>query len=256
VIDATTTRIDEPPSLGERYGVATSTSDMRVLGPGQRSPADYIIAAGQVGAKEQKKHRLGILLLRLRAEHDGTASELQQADELARQRERQAAEVLKAARGAKDDEKGTIAQKLDAATYLAAAIRRRSAGEILAARYAVLSKLSTLDEAKQELGRFACRLATKRRYMKPDSVVVQLAGRVLDVHLDPICHHCDGTGLEGSGYRGEKTTPCKPCGGTAHRRTQLGNDDTARAFAWGLLLEIDRAMSQAAAAMRDSLSAR
>jgi hypothetical protein len=237
--------IDESrPSLGEQYGVvATSSGNLRA--GEQRTDLDYVHAAGLAS----QSNGLGVLLFRLQAEYDSVKGPMDQAVAFQAQQEK-----------AVKREAGAIAARVKAdevseeeGAGLAEAVRRRSQGEILAARALILSQLKTLDESKQALGAFAVVLATKVRYMKPDAVVLKLAGRVLDVFLDPLCHHCDGTGREGNEYRGEKVTPCKPCGGTAHRRSQLGNDDAARGFAWRLLLEMNRLMGEASSSMAHKL---
>lgn len=237
--------IDESrPSLGEQYGVvATSSGNLRA--GEQRTDLDYVHAAGLAG----QRNELGVLLFRLQAEYDAVKGQMERADAfqagqpLALKREAHAIqEKVKEAR--LTEEQGATLNDV---------MRRRSQGEILAARALILSQLKTLDQAKQSLGWVAIVRATKTRYMKPDVVVLKLAGRVLDVFLDPLCHHCDGTGREGNEYRGEKVTPCKPCGGTAHRRSQLGNDDAARGFAWDLLLQMNRVMSEASKAMGHKL---
>lgn len=230
------------PTLGESYGIATTTSNLRV-DLERRTPADLILAAGML----PKEHRLGVLLLRLRAEHDGVVSEIQHADEFGRQREHEAAKAAKITKDANGEPFDGMS--------LAKAIRKRSHQEVMTARVIALGKLGTLDEAVLAVGAFACIQATKLRFMKSDQVARKIAGRVIDVWLDPLCSHCDGTTLEGSAYRGEKVTPCRHCNATGHRRTQVGSDDADRAFAWALLLQIDRAAGQAASRMRHILAA-
>ena len=57
-----------------------------------------------------------------------------------------------------------------------------------------LSKMPSLGSVKNELGRFAVRQATLRKFMEPDSVVLALVGQALQMFLDPTCHKCNGVG--------------------------------------------------------------
>jgi hypothetical protein len=120
-------------------------------------------------------------------------------------------------------------------------------------RFLILQKLKTLDGAKAALARFSVQQATKRKFMQPDDVVLKLAGRVLDVHLDPLCHHCDGRGSNGGAHRGEKKEICRPCKGTGHRKDSVGRDADERRFAAFLLAELDRVCHAAGVAMARSL---
>jgi hypothetical protein len=107
-------------------------------------------------------------------------------------------------------------------------------------RLLILGRLKTLRETKEALGAFAIQQATRRRYMQPDKVVLQLVGRVLDVHMDPLCPHCEGRGFVGGSHRGEKQAICRPCRGTGHRKEWVGKDSAERWFARHLLCEMDR----------------
>ena len=59
--------VDDRPTIGERYAVATETSDLRIKS-GRRGQADLILAAGMCDAT------LGGQLFRLCAEHDHVAA--------------------------------------------------------------------------------------------------------------------------------------------------------------------------------------
>jgi hypothetical protein len=124
-----------------------------------------------------------------------------------------------------------------------------SAGEIVTERFLILSQLTTLRSTKAAVGARAQWLATKRRFMQGPTVVDKLAGQVLDVLLNPTCHHCSGTAVAGSVYRGESDDPCRPCRGTGQRRYSLGSDERSRWFAGDLLADMQSQMAQAAGGM-------
>ena len=91
-------------------------------------------------------------------------------------------------------------------------------------RLLVLSQMKSLRSTREELGAWACIEATKQRFMQPDADVRLIVGRVLDIHLDPTCHHCEGRGFTGGG-RHEHSGPqviCRACRGTGNRRANLG----------------------------------
>jgi hypothetical protein len=72
-----------------------------------------------------------------------------------------------------------------------------------------LSKMPSLPSVKAELGRYAVRQATLRKFMEPDSVVLTLVGQALQLFLDPTCPKCNGVGHTG-GY-GLPEVICKHC---------------------------------------------
>jgi len=112
-------------------------------------------------------------------------------------------------------------------------------------RLLVLMTLKTLPETRQALGNFAVMTATRRRFLMNDHAVNAIAGRVLDVHLCPLCHHCQGRGFNGGSHRGEKQELCRPCRGAGHRRDGLGKDAEERSFAAHLLAELARVVDGA-----------
>lgn len=114
----------------------------------------------------------------------------------------------------------------------------------------VLSQLKTLAEARRRLGAFAVIRATKGRHMIPDVTVAQITGRVLDVYLDPLCHHCDGRGFNGGSHRGERQAVCRPCRGSGNRRGWIGKTQAEQSFAQHLLAELDRALGELGACVK------
>ena len=96
-------------------------------------------------------------------------------------------------------------------------------------RELILSQLGTLHTAKQQLGAYSIKIATRRAFMEPDEKVLILAGRALDLFLDPTCDKCEGRGKNG-GY-GSPETLCKHCGGTGKRQVKnSANHDAGRLF--------------------------
>lgn len=120
-------------------------------------------------------------------------------------------------------------------------------------RLLVVMNLKTLRETRQALGNFAVMTATRRRFMMNDDAVNKIAGRALDVHLNPHCHHCQGRGFNGGSHRGEKKDLCRPCGGSGHRRDGLGKDQDERNFAALLLTEMARVTNEAERGIGDRL---
>ena len=104
-------------------------------------------------------------------------------------------------------------------------------------RALILLKLSTLREAREQLGAFACAEATRMRFMQSDEEVKLLVGRVLDVFLDPTCHGCEGRGFNGGGLdeQAGRRIICRACKGSRERRASLGHNDEERAFATHML---------------------
>ena len=82
-------------------------------------------------------------------------------------------------------------------------------------RVLILSQLGTLHTAKQQLGAYSIKIATRRAFMEPDEKVLILAGRSLDLFLDPTCDKCEGRGKNG-GY-GSPEVICRSCGGSGKR---------------------------------------
>ena len=221
-------------SVGERYEVAVGAGNLRVA---ERSNgADVILAAAM------QPHGLGATLLRLQSEYDTVRADLERAGEI----------LAQAEGAAKRLDRSGVTETYDGPS-LAQALRRRTEIETVSARCLILSHLKTLLTAKNALGAYALVLATKRRYMVPNDAVLRLAGRVLDVWLDPTCSRCDGTSTEASGFDGRVYKRCSLCAGTGNRRDQVGNDDRARWFAFLLLGDMLREIALAASSMKTKL---
>jgi hypothetical protein len=240
--------IEDQPTIAERYSSAVAD------GVGMTS---VILAAGL------QQYPVGATLMRLQSEYDTVRGELERAGEIARETiskaqrlERDAGTATKLAeRAATPEKRSELAWSAIESADRAQALRRRTEQEILTARCLVLTRLKTLHDAKTRIGAYALVLATKNRFMVPNDVVLRLAGRVIDVWLDPVCHKCDGSGLVEAYEGGAATKQCSVCGGTGNRREQVGGNERARWFAFLLLGDIQREMALAAAAMGRKLRA-
>ena len=128
------------------------------------------------------------------------------------------------------------------------------AGKTLAPidRLQVLSQLQSLGEVKRALGAHAVILATKKRFMKADADALRVAGRCLDVWLDPLCHKCDGRGTTHD--YGKPQIICRSCGGSGNRKFTIGEDDADRAFGQALLSGMDHMIGDVDTSMRASLA--
>lgn len=158
------------------------------------------------------------------------------------------ADVLIAA-GWAHEEIGAMLVRLQSEFDSAKAEIRGQGATALVDRVLILSKLKSLPATKQALGRWAVRMATKKAFMKPDGDVLRLAGRALDVFLDPNCHHCEGRGKNG-GY-GQPEVICKHCRGTGKRDSRkFGQDEADRAFVRFLLCGMDASAEAALRSMR------
>lgn len=234
--------IEGIPTVAERY--ASAVAD----GVGMES---VILAAGM------QKYAVGAALMRLQSEYDCVRGELERAGEVAsstiaraQRLERSAESATRLAGEATEvGKRDALAASAEESVNLAVALRRRTEEEILTARCLVLTRLKTLHEAKTRIGAYALVLATKSRFIVPNDVVLRLAGRVIDVWLDPVCHKCDGSGHVEAYEGGAATKQCSACGGTGNRREQVGGNERARWFAFLLLGDIQREMSLAAAAI-------
>jgi hypothetical protein len=232
---------DTRVTIGESYGLATHSSNLRVQE--KRTDADMIMAAGMVAGKGPVGgHDLGVLLLRLHSEFDTARGALMRVDQEMPRYLRAAAALDKRADtwhpGLRSDPE---ALRADAASLRHIAKRRAVSESLL-----VLMELKTVRPARQALYEYTEDLAQKERFREPSDVLQRIANRTLDVLLDPTCHTCWGTGSEGSGYLNETMRVCITCGGSGHRRDSIGNGPRARWFAFILLGNMQQEMAHAA----------
>lgn len=235
-----------PMTTGERYSSAVESSNLR-LGE-RRGDADYIIAAGLV------PNGMASALYRLQVEYDSVRVEHHAAE----QRMRDTEAFAKRQRDDKplgpdeDPEK----RRPKTAEQKAAELLKAAEGAALTSHVLILSQLQSLREAKALFGQYAVVAATKRRFMQPDRVVLALAGRVLDVFLNPRCRHCEGRGFTGGG-RHEHTSPeifCRPCRGSGQRRDMVGETQDERNFAGHLQMLVDALMFDVQKQIRTGLN--
>ena len=106
-------------------------------------------------------------------------------------------------------------------------------------RFLILDRLKSLRPTRQALGACAVDQAERVRFYRPQRDVMRVTGRVLDVFLDPLCHHCEGRGFNGGTHRGEPQVLCRPCRGSGHRRDQIGKDELERHFAAFMLAQLE-----------------
>ena len=117
-------------------------------------------------------------------------------------------------------------------------------------RYLILEKMKTLRPARQALGSFVVEEAEKWGAPWEPAVLRLLMGQVLDVFLDPTCHHCEGRGFHGGTHRGEQQVLCRPCRGSSHRRDQIGKDAAQAHFGAHLLAQLERQLVDVERAMK------
>lgn len=240
---------NQKPTIEERYAVAIMAG----------IPDGLIMAAGL------QRERVGVLLLRLRAEYDAVRAQMERAGEIAPSAADRVRSLVKEA-----DRMKALAKRLGLTNVSAASealeraadLQREIAGtpkraerDIKTARAVILVALTSLQDARQELGALAVRMGANPKRALAPAVALQLAGRVLDVWLDETCHTCDGTGLIGSQYQGGAERPCSTCKGSGHRRDIIGRTDLERMFAGDLLAEVQRQVAAAAAGIKAAIHA-
>lgn len=233
----------ERPGITERYSSAIESSNLKLSDIRQGDP-DILIAAAWAG------NGIGTRLTRLRAEYDIVRAEHAQAERAMKAGD-SAADVLQARYAAERERMQygpTFAEVLRQRTEAAQKEARASA---VTARALILIKLKTLSSTKDALGGLVVIQATKTRYMKPDKDALRVAGRCLELWLDPVCASCSGRGFTG-GYNGPQHL-CRPCGGSK-RREFNGIDDADNRFAKHIMALMDRAADGADAEMKKRLN--
>lgn len=111
-----------------------------------------------------------------------------------------------------------------------------------------LSKMPSLPSVKAELGRYAVRQATLRKFMEPDAVVLVLVGQALQMFLDPTCPKCNGVGYTG-GY-GLPEVICRSCNNGKRTFRAAANNQAKQEFFNFLLAEMEVFASAAQDQMR------
>ncbi len=223
-------------TMGERYGRATDTTDLRLQE--RRSDADILIAAGWLD------DNLGAKLFRLGREFDLARGEHGIAEAEFERMERAACDLERQGEGGSPERED--------GEKLAADLRKMAEAQALSARCMVLMHLKSLGDVKETVFGYACSIAKAQGFDWDAKVIAKLVGQVLDIHLDPSCHHCQGRGFSG-GYLATKTR-CRECRATGRRgRAQIGKDQAQRAFG-GMLLDLLKSLlAQAAGGMAKAL---
>lgn len=238
------TAIEDRPTLPERYARAMQSTHLEVL-VDERCSVDLLVAAGWI------KDGLGTMLYRLRTEYDAVRGAHRTALAALHEAQAHADRVQREAKA--HDAKGR-ADQAARLRQIAEHITEGAKGEALMAKVQMLSQLKTLEPAKAALGRFASIMATRERYMRPDREVMRIAGRALEVWMDPMCPHCHGTGLTGG--VGVVAGICPACHGTKLRAYRLHVTDAGHQFGRSLLSHMDRKTEHVAGQMRRFLVVR
>jgi hypothetical protein len=214
-------------AVEERYSRAIRSSHLEVTEhPGD---VDKLIAAGWLD------DGFATTLYRLRVEYDGVAAEVGRVERVHRGHMKDAA---------------AEAESVPCGPTMARQIEEEAAREFITGRLLILLRLKTLSSARQQLGAFAMQLANRRRHMVDNKTVSVIAGRVLDVFLDPNCHHCEGRGYNGGSHRGEPRVICRHCHGSGQRRGWIGRNLVEQNFAAALLAQLERMQGEVDGRMR------
>ena len=245
------------PSIPERYATAIETTHLEALL--KRCPVDYIIAAGWC------HDGLGTQMLRLRTEYDAARGTHHQAIVNSSAAHRHALMLQRAAAEANarrsTDEQ---AERAEVARVEAEQAIRHAKAQALTDRALIMVHLKTLAQANVSLHNYAQVFSKRKHFMaqgpnyralqeRRKHEVQRIAGRVLDVWIDPSCPHCEGRGFNG-GYR-EPVVICEACGGSTNRiggprGERLHGTDKGHDFGRDLLDEIDRKVAHVIRMMR------
>lgn len=237
--------MSEKPGILERLSTAMNSTHMELV-PHKRGACDFItdfaFAHGVHGLREP----LGGMLMRLVVEFSAVKGEYVAA------RNNQARQ-LRMARETKD-------------MALAEQITREAAESAESAHQYILQKVPSLTSTKEHFGRWCLEKAVRQNFMPigampidkdkfrewrqrmehRESVVAILAGKVLDVFLEPTCFKCSGRGFSG-GYDGHVQVICPirgGCGGCGKRPiNHIGNNREQHDFSHFLYGQIERLLT-------------
>lgn len=236
---------DEKPGLQERYASAMRSSHLE-LNPIKRGAADFLMAIGFCRGIDGEKESLGSMLMRLMVEFDGVKSEYVMA-------RRNQANALARAKVSKQPE-------------AAAELAHQAEVDALSAHQHILLKLPSLPRTREAFGNWTTIQASKKHFMDcgdmpiatgakfkswrqgmadRQAIIGILAGRVLDVFLEPTCIRCSGRGFNG-GYNGVQTI-CNNrggCGGSGKRPIDnIGNTREQHEFSYFLYGQAERLLT-------------
>jgi hypothetical protein len=227
---------DEKPGIIERYSNAIQSSHLE-LSPIRRGAADFLLAVGMCRGPDGERETLGSMLMRLMCEFDSAKGEYIMA------RRNQSNALARA--------------KVNKQPEAAAELVHQAEVDALSAHQHILLKLPSLPHTREAFGRWTTIQASKRKFMDcgdmpiatsakfkawrqgmadRQAVIGILAGRVLDVFLEPTCIRCSGRGFNG-GYNGMQTI-CNTrggCGGSGKRSIDnIGNTREQHEFSYFL----------------------
>ena len=245
---------DEKPGLIERYSSAINSSHLE-LNPIRRGAADFLLAIGMCRGMDGEREVLGSMLMRLMCEFSLAKGEYLQA-------RRNQANMLAQSKEQKDVE-------------CSAELAHQAEVDALSAHQHILLKLPSLAQTKEAFGRWCAIHATKHGFMpigamptenagfvgiatpvkfsawrvahvNRSEVIRILAGRVLDVFLEPTCIRCSGRGFSG-GYNGGPQIKCNTrggCGGSGKRPIDnIGNSREQHEFSYYLYGQAERLLT-------------
>ena len=278
----------EPMTLSEKYSRAIHTSRL-VLSGHRRTDADVILAAG-LCAHVSRPQTIGPMIFRLMTEYDEVRGqraigrrnyEAASSKEAARAEATSAVNREQARRSRAGDAPMTPTEVQSCVVKAGEALRDQIAHDAKMAHAFALMRLPSLASTKQAFGEWALMLANKRRFMdvgpmpsvdpeksmlvsawrkgkrEQSAVVLALAGRVLDLVLEPNCYRCEGRGFNG-GYDRNPQRICNDmrkggCGGSGKRPTKVGKTKEEDDFAGYLLTEVEIMLGRVTREMRERL---
>ena len=234
---------EDRPSTAERYGRAMRSSRLTVT-PERAGDVDLLIAAGWT------TDSLGASLYRLRAEWDLARAQLRRADEVASDHAGQARALVRRAATATIKAASATSQAAadsfrDEATKASAQAKQQRTDAENHARTEMalaLVTLKTLEPTALSLRTFAVAMGTRNGFYDLPAIR-KIAGRALQLWLDPNCPHCDGRGFNGG--RDGPMRWCQDCLRTGKRINgapgfRLGESEAGHQLGRKLLTDMDR----------------
>lgn len=230
------------PDAEELYGRAIDSKHLRVDVEGV-ADVDQLIASGWL------KDSLGTKLWRLRREWDLVRADVQRAQ--AAQSSALAVAARLKARGrqmlpAQADDAARRARAEAAAAAIATLTEAERAA--LQARALAMVMLKTLRPARLAVEAFSLGLAARAGFDRQPVHVLAVAGKALELYVDPHCGHCNGLGLVV--VDGGPPAICPVCNGSRRRALRLGPDEPSEQFGRRLGAELERKTDYVAGRIR------
>jgi hypothetical protein len=255
----------EPTTIEERYSRATHTSHLEVI-TRKQGDADVLMAAAFASKSTHDRYdmRIGAKLFRLISEFDEARSD-------ARLARRNSIRKLAEAKEASKSKRKTAAEDAEA-------LRAQETHDAKMAKAFILLRLKSLADTREAFGRWVMMWAVKRNFMpfgamptdvllmpawreqfvRRETAVMGLAGKMLDVIIDPLCPHCDGRAFTG-GYSGTPQVKCRECckpANPAHGRRDklpIGLSAEQHQFSGYLMAEVEKLLRAVEADMSKRL---